>query len=157
MNERAKAALPLSEAFGVKPTDGGLSDDAISLPDTAEREGRLWIRHAEKTASPYLRFDQWAVTMIPLPAGKRRWTMGPSASAAVSHGEGRSHIDPRRSALGLSRSPAWKSSCRFHHRSFRDRSDGDVTPKREHQLARQGDNGNAPDPPLASPTRRRNQ
>ena len=69
--------LPLSEAFGVKPTDGGLSDDAISLPDTAEREGRLWIRHAEKTASPYLRFDQWAVTMIPLPAGKRRWTMGP--------------------------------------------------------------------------------
>ena len=34
--------LPLSEAFGVKPSDGGLSDEAISLPDGAEREGRLW-------------------------------------------------------------------------------------------------------------------
>ena len=33
-------------------TDGELSDDATSLPDAAEREGRLWIRHAEKTASP---------------------------------------------------------------------------------------------------------
>lgn len=53
-----RSPLPLSGAFGVKPTDFGLSDDAISLPDTAEREGRLWIRHAERTASPYLRFDQ---------------------------------------------------------------------------------------------------
>jgi hypothetical protein len=44
-----------SSRFG--STDGGLSDDATSL-NAAEREGRLWIRHAEVTASPYLRFGQ---------------------------------------------------------------------------------------------------
>jgi hypothetical protein len=45
-----------SSHFG--STDGRRLHDATSLPDAAEREGRLWIRHAEKTASPYLRFDQ---------------------------------------------------------------------------------------------------
>jgi hypothetical protein len=45
-----------SSRFG--STDGGLSDDATPLSNAAEREGRLWIRHAEETASPYLRFDQ---------------------------------------------------------------------------------------------------
>ena len=53
------------------------SPPTAGCPDAAEREGRLWIRHAEKTASPYLRFDRSAVTMIPRPAGERRWTMGP--------------------------------------------------------------------------------
>ena len=53
------------------------SPPTAGCPDAAEREGRLWIRHAEKTASPYLRFDRSAVTMIPGPAGERRWTMGP--------------------------------------------------------------------------------
>src|SRR3954471_8306546 len=64
----------------------------------------------------------------------------------MSHRGGRSHIDPGRTVPGVSRSPMHGVAlCLAQDSSFRDQTNGHIAPERDHQLARQSDDGDTPD------------
>ena len=133
-----------SSRFGCRY--GRLPDNAATLSDTAEREGCLCVRHTGKARITLSPVGPWrAETIIPRSAGKRRRTMGPICLRGSEPWAGAvTHSTPRREALGFSRSPAWRCSCRLHRGPLRDHAGGDIAPERDHQLARQDDNGDAP-------------